>query len=121
MSSNIPRGRDLDNDLNNDLGPLPDELRGWNWGAFLLTWIWGLGNGVHISLLTFVPFVSYGMPFVLGAKGNKWAWEKKRYTGLRLDEDITNFKKSQRKWAIWGAIIIVTLLALAIVLSIATA
>ena len=23
---------------------LPSELRGWNWGAFFLNWVWGLGN-----------------------------------------------------------------------------
>ncbi len=52
---------------------LPPELRRWNWGAFLLNWIWGNGNSVFIALLMCVPLVGFIMPFVLGAKGNKWA------------------------------------------------
>jgi len=23
---------------------MPAEIRRWNWGAFFLTWIWGVGN-----------------------------------------------------------------------------
>ena len=50
---------------------LPPELRGWNWGAFWLTWIWGIRNKTYIAFLSFIPFVSVVMPFILGAKGNK--------------------------------------------------
>ena len=34
---------------------IPPELDRWNWGAFLLNWIWGVGNNTYIALLTLVP------------------------------------------------------------------
>ncbi len=75
---------------------VPEEIRGWNWGAFLLNWIWGIGNRVWISLLCFVPFANVIMPFVLGAKGNEWAWQSKAWNS------IEHFKKTQRTWMWWG-------------------
>lgn len=80
---------------------VPPEVRGWNWGAFLLNWIWGLGNSTYIALLMFVPLVNFVMPFVLGAKGNEWAWRN------RIWRDVAHFKSTQRKWAWAGLIIIV--------------
>lgn len=75
---------------------LPPELKKWNWGAFLLSWVWGLGNSTYIAFLMFVPFVNIVMPFVLGAKGNKWAWQKRTW------RDVDHFRKTQKKWAIAG-------------------
>ncbi|MCW8916632.1 MAG: cytochrome c oxidase assembly factor 1 family protein [Magnetovibrio sp.] len=72
---------------------LPDELRGWNWGAFFLNWVWGLGHNTWIALLMFVPGINLVMPFVLGAKGNEWAWQNNDW------RDIAHFKRSQRIWA----------------------
>ncbi|MDO5610948.1 MAG: cytochrome c oxidase assembly factor Coa1 family protein [Pseudomonadota bacterium] len=79
--------------------PLPEELRGWNWGAFFLNWVWGLFNGTPRALLSLIPLIGLIMPFVLGAKGNQWAWQHRRW------ESIEAFKKAQRLWAIAGAII----------------
>jgi len=72
---------------------LPPELKGWNWGAFFLNWIWGIGNGTYIAFLMFVPLVNFVMLFVLGAKGNEWAWQNKQW------RDVDHFKSVQRKWA----------------------
>jgi len=77
-------------------GPMPPELRGWNWGAFFMTWIWGVSNNVWISLLTFIPVLSFIMPFVLGAKGNEWAWEHRHF------DSVEHFKSVQKTWAWWG-------------------
>ena len=74
----------------------PVEIRGWNWGAFLLTWIWGVGNGTYIALLALIPLVGLVMIFVLGAKGNEWAWRNKTW------ESVEHFKRVQRSWAWWG-------------------
>jgi hypothetical protein len=74
----------------------PPELRKWNWGAFLLSWIWGLGNRTYIALLALLPFANIVMPFVLGAKGNEWAWRNKHW------DSIEHFKRVQRLWTIWG-------------------
>jgi hypothetical protein len=86
---------------------LPPEIKGWNWGAFLLTWIWGLGNGVYIALLALlalVPVVGWVIALIvavfLGARGNELAWRKKRWV------DVDHFKDVQRKWAIAGAIVV---------------
>jgi len=80
-------------------GPFPAELKRWNWGAFLLNWIWGLGNDVYISLLVFVPIVGLVMVFVLGAKGNEWAWKHRKF------QSIEHFKTVQKAWVRWGVIL----------------
>src|SRR5947209_5220502 len=80
---------------------VPSELKRWNWGAFLLHVFWGIGNDTYIALLTLVPPLMIVMPFVLGAKGNEWAWRNRRW------EDVEHFKRIQRNWAKWGVIIFV--------------
>jgi Cytochrome oxidase complex assembly protein 1 len=78
---------------------VPAEIDRWNWGAFLLNWIWGIGNNTFIALLMFVPLFGLVMPFVLGAKGSAWAWRNGRW------DSIEHFKRVQRLWAIWGVVI----------------
>jgi hypothetical protein len=77
---------------------VPTELIGWNWGAFSLTWLWGMSNRVWISLLALIPFplISIAMMIILGIKGSEWAWQYKKW------DSIEQFQKSQRKWKIWG-------------------
>jgi Cytochrome oxidase complex assembly protein 1 len=80
--------------------PIPPEIDRWNWGAFLLSWIWGVGNNTFIALLALIPiFGQLVMPFVLGAKGSRWAWRNGRW------DSVEHFKRVQRLWAIWGVII----------------
>lgn len=76
---------------------VPSEIQGWSWGAFFLNWIWGLFNNTFIALLCFVPCVGWVMPFVLGVKGNEWAWRNKKW------ESVESFKIAQRRWA-WGGL-----------------
>jgi hypothetical protein len=83
-----------------DREPVPAEIDRWTWGAFLLNWIWGVGNNTLIALLMFVPLVGLVMPFVLGARGSRWAWRNGRWDG------IEHFKHVQWKWAIWGFVIV---------------
>lgn len=78
---------------------IPAEIKKWNWGAFFLSWIWGIGNHVWISLLSLIPFVNIIMIFVLGAKGSEWAWKAKNW------ESLDHFKRVQRLWAIWGTVL----------------
>lgn len=84
---------------------IPSELKGWNWGAFLLNWVWGIFNKTYLALLVFVPLIGMFMPFVLGFKGNTWAWRNKNW------ESIEHFRMVQRKWAMWGVIMLVVSLA----------
>ncbi|MCK4501069.1 hypothetical protein KAU11_11275 [Candidatus Babeliales bacterium] len=83
------------------LSQLPPEIRGWNWGAFFLNWIWGLGNSTYIALLCLIPFVNIVMIFILGAKGNQWAWQNKRWNS------IEHFKRVQTNWGIAGFIVFI--------------
>ena len=75
---------------------VPPEIKRWNWGAFLLNWIWGIGNNTYIALLTFIPLFGFIMLFVLGAKGSAWAWRNGRW------DSVEHFKRVQRRWAIAG-------------------
>ena len=85
---------------------VPPEIQGWNWGAFLLSWIWGIGNNVMIALLALIiPF--WGI--YLGLKGNELAWRNKQW------ESVEHFKQVQRKWTMWGLGLLVASLALSCV------
>jgi hypothetical protein len=77
---------------------VPPEIEGWNWGAFFLTWIWGIGNRVWLSFLALipVPLVTLGMMVILGIKGNEWAWQCKKW------DSIEQFRHRQRIWMYWG-------------------
>jgi hypothetical protein len=79
---------------------VPPEIERWNWGAFLLNWIWGIGNQTYIALLCFIPFVNLVMPFVLGANGSRWAWQNRRW------DSVEHFRRVQREWTKWGLIIL---------------
>jgi hypothetical protein len=77
---------------------VPPELQGWNWGAFLLTWVWGIGNRVWLALLALVPIPMAGLAvsILLGVKGNEWAWQFKKW------DSIEQFRRTQRIWLYWG-------------------
>lgn len=92
------------------LADVPAEIDRWNWGAFLLNWVWGIGNNTFIALLMFVPFVNFVMPFVLAAKGSAWAWRNKRW------ESVEHFQSVQRKWAKWGVLALVLSVCLGVVM-----
>lgn len=91
---------------------VPAEIRGWNWGAFLLSWLWGIGNATPIALLTLVPCAGLVMPFVLGAKGSEWAWQNRRWHG------VDDFRRTQRSWAVAGVVTWVAGLAAVVIIAI---
>lgn len=87
----------------------------FNWGACLLSWIWGLGNRSYITLIIFplaflniIPVIGFiiqiGAMIWFGINGNKWAWQNKRWNS------IEEFHSVQKKWAIAAAIIQILLL-----------
>jgi len=80
---------------------VPEEVKGWSWGAFVLTWIWGICNSVWISLLCLIPFFGFAWAFVLGVQGSEWAWRNKKW------DSIEHFKSTQGKWNIAGIIVFV--------------
>ena len=99
---------------------VPKEIRGWNWGGFFFTWIWGIGNRSWLAVifgiisavfavvadeykadswisLTFTVMTSA----VIGIQGNQWAWQNKKWS------DVTHFKRTQKRWAIAGLILFI--------------
>ena len=84
----------------------------WNWGAFLLSWIWSFnqrlplfGAGILVlGLLSAIPLVgiifslaSLGIQIYLGVKGHQLAWENRRFEG-----GVPQFLDVQRAWLRWG-------------------
>lgn len=110
---------------------VPNEIKKWNWGAFLLSWIWAIAHKTWIGLIALLPFVlmgviapfteksdeagglfiiTFGMMIVLGIKGNEWAWQNNKW------ESLEEFLLIQKKWSrialiIIGVFIIVGFLA----------
>jgi hypothetical protein len=115
--------------------PLPPELSRWNWGAFLLSWIWGLGNRSFATLAIFVPALALiatpvlapdvptwraataaaclALLAVFGWRGNAWAWRHRHW------DDAAQFLAAQRRWAKWGVISWVVIAATVLLLSVA--
>jgi len=84
----------------------PEELKRWNWGAAFFSWIWGIANGVWISFFVFIPVINWFWWIVLGVKGNRWAWENKKW------ESVAEFKRIQKKWNIWAIAVIASTIGL---------
>ncbi|WP_323003751.1 cytochrome c oxidase assembly factor Coa1 family protein [Denitromonas sp.] len=87
---------------------VPGQIDRWNWGAFLLNWIWGIGNKTYIAFLMFVPLVNIVMALMLGLKGSAWAWRNKRW------DSVEQFRVVQRKWAYWALGLYAAMIALSV-------
>lgn len=87
----------------------PKNIKQWNWGAFWLSWIWGIGNKSFKTFYALIPYFGFIWMFVCGAKGNEWSWQNKQWSSI---EDYNN---TQRKWAIAGnglAILLIILVSI---------
>lgn len=83
---------------------VPEELKGWNWGAALLSGIWALGNGAYKFILLYFVLMILPYGFILcfilfGKKGNEWAWKAKHWS------NVDEFKRVQHRWTIAGLIV----------------
>ena len=86
----------------------PDNLKSFNWGAFLVTGIWALGNGtyylafLYLALCSMFPY-SYPVMFVLslyyGFNGSRLSWIKKNWSS------IGSFERAQGLWLYVGILI----------------
>ncbi len=86
----------------------PDGVKGWSWGALLLSWIWAVSNRVWIGLLCLIPYVGFLVAIYLGIKGRELAWRNKRWASLE------HFNRVQERWSLWGVIIVVGVAVLGI-------
>jgi hypothetical protein len=101
-----------DNKVNATEAAAPAAAGRWNWGAFLMTWIWGLGNGTYIGLLALIPVVNLVMAIILGIKGGKLAWKNRRW------ESIEHFTRVQGLWTAFGfGLLVGCLLALTVIVT----
>ncbi len=107
--------------------PFPPELNKFNWGAFLLSWIWGIFHQKWITLtmlatpilcgiLSIIPLVGLLTPFIplglgiwFGIEGNKWAWESKDWAS------VEQFNEYEKKWAFWGVVVAVVATVLSLI------
>jgi serine/threonine protein kinase len=78
---------------------VPDEIQGWNWGAFFMPWFWLWTNQVWVGLFCLIPYAGWLMTIALGAKGNEWAWKSRRW------RSVEQFKRHQQGWAVTGMLI----------------
>ena len=92
---------------------VPDQIKGFSWGAFFLNWIWAIGNKTWIGLLAFVPYVGFIMAFILGFKGREWAWQNKRW------ESVEHFNNVQKRWSFWGVLLALIVPVIGIIAAIA--
>lgn len=101
------------------------RLKDFNWGAFLLSWIWGIGNKSYITLISipigivcgFIPFIgpiiTLGLCIWFGIMGNRWAYANKEW------ESIDHFIEIQKKWAVAGIIILAICFIIGIAIGVA--
>ncbi|KRN99291.1 hypothetical protein [Companilactobacillus kimchiensis] len=78
--------------MNENGKQVPAEIKGWNWGAFMYNIFWGIGNKTYLPLLCLIPLFNIVWIFVVGFKGNTWAWQKGDY------KDVETFKAVQATW-----------------------
>lgn len=91
--NNSGQGNVLDSSVS-----VPEEIKGWNWGACLMPWLWPLTNHVWIGLFSWFPNPGWMvvMAVVMGSKGNEWAWKSRKW------RSIEQFKAHQRRWTLAG-------------------
>lgn len=81
----------------------PKYLNKWCWGGFAFGWLWGVFNRVYWPLIVFIPLVgqlaALIICFILGANGNRYAWDK-------FDESPERFDLKQKRWNIAAFIVL---------------
>lgn len=87
---------------------MPDGVKGWSWGAFLLNWIWAVGNRTWIGLLAIIPYVGFLVAIWLGFKGREMAWRAGGW------QNLDHFNRVQKNWSRWGVGIVLAVFVLAL-------
>ena len=90
----------------------PKQINKFNWGACILTPVWGIFNNTPIAcliiLIGLIPYIGWilGIIFSLycGIKGNEWAWQNKQW------QSMEHFHAVQKNWAIAGIVFEIVLM-----------
>lgn len=123
-------------DRSGEISTIPPEIKKFNWGAFVFGWIWGVGNKTYLALLGLLPIIPYVVwifgisngsfappsflmivgwifgivwMFVLGFKGNEWAWKAGEF------KNPEEFLVIQRTWNRAGFVCFLVYLAVIII------
>lgn len=99
---------------------LPNFLDSWNWGAFSLSWLWGIFHGIYWPILViacnFIPYVGpiigLGVCVYLGMNGNKMAWD---IFVTKNKGDVFDFTQKQSKWNMAGIVVFVIVIICSLV------
>lgn len=97
-----------------DRNAIPAGVKGWSWGAFMLSWIWAIGNRTWIGLLALVPLLGLFVSIWLGIKGREMAWKNKRW------DNVEHFRRVQRAWSYWGLGLLVFKLVVCLAVAVPT-
>ena len=92
---------------------VPEGVKGWSWGAFLLNWIWAIGNRTWIGLLALIPYINLIVAIWLGFKGREMAWKNKQW------DSVEHFNRVQKKWSQWAVGLILGSMLIGILAAIA--
>lgn len=85
-------------------------MTGWNWGAMMYGWIWGVANGTYLPLLALVPILNMFWWIVCGIKGNEWAMNSGKW------KTVEEFNAVQKSWntagkvSFWYSVIVIGLM-----------
>ena len=85
------------------LHPLPEGVAAWSWGAFLLSWVWAIGNRTWWGLFGLIPGVGLVVRVLLGMHGRRWAWQNRRW------DSVAHFQRVQRRWSVAGGLLVLVL------------
>lgn len=73
-------------------------VTGWNWGAMMYGWIWGIANGTYMPLLALIPILNAFWWIVCGIKGNEWAMNGGKW------KTVEEFNAVQKSWNTAGKV-----------------
>lgn len=85
---NYPQGQPVNPPVYGKTQP----VTGWNWGACMYGWIWGLANGTWMPLLGILPILNMFWWIVCGIKGNEWALNSGMW------KTVEEFNAVQKSW-----------------------
>jgi len=129
-----------DNVRLNQRKPVPKRIiNHWNWGGFLLSWLWAFYHRMpswgiislilefisfcYIIMLPFIiilpvlfipiiPILKFAVSLYLGLKGGQLAWKARSF------QSVDEFFLVQRAWAIAGVIVLVIMIVIAMIIGV---